>query len=331
MTEQRMDFVKWQRDMLGSVEDSGFTEDDYREQVRKLRILSFHVDRKGENIVSQIDGVIAFVDRRYNGERVMPGDVWLCTAVMSGTVYYVMPLRKITSSMIMGLSDEIRDGIVESLWKSNRTEFVRIFEQRYKEDMYKQAYDQAKQESDEIIAGLKDKVAELSMQVEHSRMLIGGQGSPEEYIVLGSEDEADDGKAPEQAAVTSPKQAEHMSVAQQEDFNPVVGRRTMVSAPGMPEMRVSDTIQWRAPAQRYEVQRLAEETIYSESFIDGKYFVHINPSKRFIVVRKHDYGSAICIDRRIRLDGLGAYSRFDGRCPLMAEYSAKYDGLLIYL
>ena len=79
------------------------------------------------------------------------------------------------------------------------------------------------------------------------------------------------------------------------------------------------------------VESLAEETIYSESFIDGKYFVHINPSKRFIVVRRHDYGSAICINKRIRLDGLGTYSGFIGKCQLMAEYSARYDKMLTYL
>ena len=116
-----------------------------------------------------------------------------------------------------------------------------------------------------------------------------------------------------------------------EEFNPVIGRRTMVSAPGMPEVRVSDQPQNRVSSVKYSVERLSEETIYSESFIDGKYFVHINPSKRFIVVRKHDNGSAIFINKRIRLDGLGSYSGFSGKCQLMAEYSSRYDGLLIYL
>lgn len=328
MTEGRRDFLEWQRDMASKVEDSGFTETDYREQIRKLRILGFHIDRKGENIVSEIDGTIVFVDRKYSGEKVMVGDVWLCSAVMVGMVYYAMPLKKITSSMIMGLSDDIRDGIIDALWKSNRAEFVKIFEQRYKEDVYQQAYNQAKEESQAIIAGLEDKVSSLSKQVEHSRMILGSQESPEDYIVLGSEEDAELENVTTQVVPVYEPASVQMP---REDFNPVIGRRSMVSAPGMPEVRVADQLPWRVPTQRYVVERLAEETIYSESFIDGKYFVHINPSKRFIVVRKHDYGSAICINRRIRLDGLGAYSNFGGRCQLMAEYSARYDGMLIYL
>ena len=31
MTEGRMDFMDWQRDMSNAVESSGFTQDDYRE------------------------------------------------------------------------------------------------------------------------------------------------------------------------------------------------------------------------------------------------------------------------------------------------------------
>ena len=326
MTEERMDFMDWQRDMSNAVEFSGFTQDDYREQVRRLKVLGFHIDRKGENIVSEIDGVIVFIDRKYSGEKVLAGDIWLCSATMVGMVYYAMPLKKITSSMIMGLSDEIRDQIIDALWRSNRSEFERIFEQRYKEDVYKQAYSQAKEENQTIIAGLKSTIDDLTKQVEHSRILIGGMESSEDYIVLGSEDVTETSK--EDPGI---QQVQEVVQAPAEEFNPVIGRRTMMSAPGMPEVRVADQFQCRPPSMKYVVERVSEETIHSESFIDGKYFVHINPSKKFIVVRKHDYGSAICINKRIRLDGLGAYSGFSGRCQLMAEYSVRYDGLLIYL
>ncbi len=174
MTEERQDFMDWQRDMTSTVESNGFTQDEYREQVRRLKVLGFHIDRKGENIVSEIDGVIVFVDRKYNGEKVLAGDVWLCSTTMKGMVYYAMPLKKITSSMIMGLSDEIRDQIINALWRSNRAEFERIFEQKYKEDVYNQAYTRANEENKTIIDGMQSKIDDLTKQVEHSRMLIGG-------------------------------------------------------------------------------------------------------------------------------------------------------------
>ena len=99
----------------------------------------------------------------------------------------------------------------------------------------------------------------------------------------------------------------------------------------MPEVKILDQFRGRVPLVKYTVERILDETISSESFIDGKYFVHINPSKKVIIVRKHDYWSAICINGKIRLDELGVGSGFSGRCQLMAEYSVRYDGLLIYL
>ena len=129
-----MDFEDWRMSSADEYGVRGIDREAYREAVSKLHVLSFHIDRKGENIVSEIDGVIAFIDRNYYGETVSPGDVWLCSAVLWNTVYYVKPLKKITSSMIMGLSDEIREGVIASLWKTNRREFEKIFEERYKEE-----------------------------------------------------------------------------------------------------------------------------------------------------------------------------------------------------
>ena len=327
---ERLDFQDWQREMLEVVNDNGFSENDYHEQVRKLKILGFHVDRKGENIVSEIDGTIVFVDRKYNGEKVLAGDIWLCSAVMVGMVYYALPLKKITSSMVLGLSDTIRDDIVDALWRKNRPEFIRIFEQNYKQGIYNQAYNQAKSESEGIIAELEDRIDMLTKQVEHSRMVIESKGSPEDFIILGSDEPSDESDVRPVSEAVSVLEAEPAQTLR-EEFNPVIGRKSMLSAPGMPEVTVSEQVQRRVPVQKYDVERLTEETIYSESFIDGKYFVHVNPSKKFIMVRKHDYGSAICINKRIRLDGLGSYFGFGGRCKLMAEYSVRYDGLLIYL
>lgn len=314
--------------MEEAVGEAGFDTDVLHDQLKKLRILGFQEDRKGENIVSVIDGTIVFVDRKYSGENVAVGDIWLCSVTRYDTVYYAMPLRRITSSMIMGLSDEIREGIVNSLWASNKRDFEKIFEQRYREETYRQAYEKAREENEGIIAGLNARVLELTEQVEHSRMVIEAHAeSEEDFIVLGSEEPEDvtSGDVPASSV------AAQTHIQQEDDFNPVVGRRTMLSAPGMPEVRVQDQPQRQALSQRYVVERVTEETIQSDAFIDGKYFVHISPSRRFIVVRKHDYGQAICVNGRIRLEGLGNYSGFTGRCHLRAEYSSRFDGLMVYL
>ena len=48
-------------------------------------------------------------------------------------------------------------------------------------------------------------------------------------------------------------------------------------------------------------------------------------------MRRHEFGSALCIDQRIRLDGLGELSLFTEKVKLVAEYNQKYDGILVYL
>ncbi len=99
---EKKDFIDWQRDMQDSLEGAGFTKDDYREVVRKLHVLLFHIDRKGKNIVSHINDMITFVDRGYVGERILEGDVWLCSEEFHN-VYCATSFKKITSSMIMGV------------------------------------------------------------------------------------------------------------------------------------------------------------------------------------------------------------------------------------
>ncbi len=118
--------------MQYSLEGAGFTKDDYCEMVRRLHVLLFHIDHKGDNIMSHINGTIVFMDRGCMRKRVLEGDLCLCSAELRNNVYYAMSLKKITSSMIMGFSDDIRERIVNSLWVSNRQEFVKVFIDRYR-------------------------------------------------------------------------------------------------------------------------------------------------------------------------------------------------------
>lgn len=275
--------------------------------------------------MSNIDGTIVFVERGYSGERVAAGDVWLCSVRFQNTVYNAMPLKKITSSMIMGLSDEIRETVIDSLWKSNRKEFEKIFEERFREEMYQRAVKEIKETDRAIIDGLQAKVADLEKQVEHSRMVIGQMAAgPEEGIVLTSDPVVEGEETLDPVPAPRPEpQAERPQ-------GHWMGSQA-VHAPGMPEMRFGEQPPSTVQHRSYRVERTGEETIRCDEFEDGKYFVHINPSKRFLVIRNHDYGSAICVGGRIRLEGLGSYASFSGTCQLMAEYNPRYDGVLVYL
>ena len=102
-------------------------------------------------------------------------------------------------------------------------------------------------------------------------------------------------------------------------------------APGIPEMRYVDVPGMTKVNHHFVIERVAPETLRCEGFPDGKYFVHISPKKNILVIRKHEFGSALCIDQRIRLEGLGELSPFTEKVRLVAEYNQKYDGILVYL
>ena len=50
-----------------------------------------------------------------------------------------------------------------------------------------------------------------------------------------------------------------------------------------------------------------------------------------LTIRPNEFGSALCINRRIRLKGLGRLSPFTEKKKLVAEYNEKYEGLMVYL
>ncbi len=303
----------------------------YEEAVKKLYVLRFGLDARKENIVSSIGGVIAFIDRKYNGEAVGEGDVWFCSGTLWNNVYYVMPLRKITSAMIMGLGEGIRNEVIDTLWKANKREYERIFEDRFRETLYKQAQEEAKSRNQGIIDSLQEKIKDLERRLEQSRMVIDGKGSSDAGGVELFSEGMEPAGAPEAPARVQYVVQAPAAEGCEAQFDPHSVYGQCVIAPGMPEMRFPEGMKKAAGKVKCTVSRLSPETIQSDAFADGKYFVHINPSHKFIVVRRHDYGSAICIDHKIRLDGLGTYSSFKERCTLMAEYDDRYGGIIIHL
>ncbi len=328
--EEKRNLLDYQREL--GLTGYSIDRDVYEDAIKKLYVLRFGLDARRENIVSSINGIIAFIDRKYNGEAVAEGDVWFCSGTLWNNVYYVMPLRKITSSMIMGLGDDIRNEVIDTLWKANKREYERIFEDRFKETLYKQAQDEAKSRNQSIIDSLQDRIKDLERQLEQSRMVIDGKGrSDDGGVELFSEgmepSTASEALSRVQYAVQAPVATE----ARQEPFDPHTVYGQCAVAPGMPEMRLTDGMRQPVGKVKCTVFRLTPETIQSDAFVDGKYFVHINPSHKFLVVRRHDYGSATCIDHKIRLDGLGTYSSFTEKHKLMAEYDDRYGGIIIHL
>ncbi len=73
MTEERYEFNEWVRNNTEPDEEMDAVEEEY---TRKLHILSFYIDKKGINIISQLNGIYVFVDRNYTN-AVAAGDTWI--------------------------------------------------------------------------------------------------------------------------------------------------------------------------------------------------------------------------------------------------------------
>ena len=71
--------------------------------------------------------------------------------------------------------------------------------------------------------------------------------------------------------------------------------------------------------------------LFSESFEDGRYFVHVSPNRKIMLIRRHDDGGVFCVNHQLMIQDLERLSAFSERKELKAEYSQKYNVILVHL
>lgn len=313
------DLLDLQREAIksGELENT----DAYRNVMSRLHVLHFHLDRKyGTNIVSELKGTIVFIDNKYYGESIRPDEVWLCSVEFSlNNVFYAMPLKKITSSVLMGLGEGVRKEIVDGLWNSNRMLFEEEFRERYFEEAYQRGSKDATERAEDRIAGLVSRIEELEEELAGTRMMLQGAPGPTDvWIELSSDDSPATVETPRVTAEEVPRPSP-----------PTPLFRSSLRTPGMPEIHRPESENERE-RRVVRVERFSHTEIRCEELADGRYFVHITPSCGYLVIRPNPHGSAYCKDHVIRLDHLERLAPFDGRRELVGEYPV-YGGLMIPL
>ena len=337
-SNEAMDFLDLKNTFGPIIEPEGFDTNDMVKEIKKLCILSFFLDKKGTNTIARAsDGRIVFVDRDHLNQ-VAVGDVWLCSILESGLVYYATPLKKITAATAMDFSPELRKEIVESLYKTNMPSFKREFERKYREEIYNKALEESETKHQDIIESLKRRIEDLSNQLNQSMVVIESRRSEamepeEEEILLGE-------GYPGDAAPQSPQDEEEIMLGAAERTSPqpvpayvpqALFTNNVQGAPGLPEMLNISTPQRQEVQREIHVERLDGNTLYCDQFPDGKYFVHINMSKKFLLIRYNSFGQVVCINHRMVLDGLEEISSFVGQKRLVSQMNQRYGGLLVYL
>lgn len=281
----------------------------------RLHVLKFHMDRRGENIVSEIDRTIVFVNPGYVGDWPEVGEIWFCNVIPHNNVYWADPLIRVNSALLMGLDERIRNEMFSALWQTNRKEFEKVFEDRYRQAALETAKEQLEAAHREEVESLKRRISELESTVAQDRILLSTRREDDE-IELSSDEEV-----PAEIAARPERQ---------EEYVPQIPRTYRQPAPGVPEMMRSPQYVEDVPELSFKVTRITPNCISSPSFTDSKYFVHISPNGKYLLVRPNPHGNAICINRCISVGGLGDLAPGPNK-ELVAEYSQRYGGMLIYL
>ena len=327
MSDQKMDFREWQAGQKFDGDDgSSELVKDYSE---RLHILTFGLDRKGTSIVSQISGRIVFVDRDFQYE-VAIGDTWVCKLSEGNNCSYAVPLIKVTLNEILNFNENLRENVLSTLWKKHGSDLKIIFENRYKTELQNKIAEELKADYDEKLARAMKERDELENELRQTRFQLevqstSMQSGADEYILLGSDDvPSADAKATaslEEARQTSPETSERYPV---QNATAVPSQAPVQRGP--PQIKRTEPV-----TQKFEVERTGPDTIRSPSFTDNRYFVHISPDYKLLVIRPNEDGNVYCIGNAIRLKDLGLVSGFTVKKFLVAEYSELYKGMLVRL
>ena len=325
MSDQKIDFIDWQAQ---NRQDDEITEAENK-YVSELVVLTFNIDKKGINIISTHNGQIVFVDK-YATYDVSAGETWVCRITSKNyTVEYAMPLLKLTLSEVMNFNEQLRENILNILWKRNRSELTEMLEGRIRNEVQSKLLEESRQSQEaeirklnETIDHLQKELHETKFQLESKKEIVPKQ---EEFILLTSQPAT---AAQTPAEAVSEDTDEEISLSS--EFVPP--RASVVQSVVQPQQRGIPQIKRAiAPPVRYDVERIGEDSLRSPSFTDNRYFVHISPDYHTLIIRPNDEGPVYCIDHVIRLSGLGLVSSFVQRKYLPAEYSEIYEGMLVRL
>ena len=336
-SSERVNLLDLQSKFAPAIESEGHNVNELAREIKKLRILVFDLDReKHRNIVSWCERRIVFVESDYIGQ-VAIGDVWLCSLVEYGNVYYATPLKKITAATAMDFSEEMRAQIIDGLWNANKNYYKKEFEQKYRDEVYKKAIEESDSKYSDIIETQKRKIEDLTNQLNQSMVVLesrhlDSQNYEEEEVLLGFDEPTAPAEAAEDEDEVLLGTSIEIPAVRETHAPPALFTENVQGAPGLPEMPSPANVRRQeTSAKEVHVERIDANTLYSDSFPDGKYFVHINMSKKFLLIRFNPFGQVVCVNHRMVLDGLGDISSFASPKKLVSQMNQRYDGLLVYL
>lgn len=248
---------------------------------------------------------VVFPDAKRLGGSIKVGDSYFCELSEyhpdSGpSVYYANPIIKVDASYLFDLRPEQMDRLIAALEKTTQGKLLdqaRAAIRLELETASRVRLDALQTERDEARSQADSVKAELAREVAAGKSL---QGEVATLNALLKETQANQKEEPD----LDPQSSQPLT-----NWPPAV----------IEEIGATSVLRPRA------------EQIESPYFKEGRYFVHVAPNRKLILVRPRKEGNLVAVGRRITIPGLSVLRPFDFPERLPAAYDSRSEGLLVDL
>ncbi len=227
------------------------------------------------------------------GSSITPG-AWVVSLRMEKNRYFAAPLHKISPAYLHELTEGQRKEVLDALWEEHRDAIVHYFGEKLDSDTdarVQVAVAEVRSEYEEQIRFLKAENADLEDRCNIDKAYIAS--------LRGMLEELRD-----------------VRPAPPEEKDPGEDGLVRLDAPDLGKVKVV---------------RTGPKTLKSQYFKAPKYFAHISKDLSILVIREHEFGTAVVFGDTLVLSGLETVSDFAGECEMDARYDPVRDGLVIRL
>ncbi len=288
--------------------------------VESLELLTFfkNPDKMRTDPVARhpLDGLIVFPDKRKQGAVIKPGETYFCEVTThdtsaGSTIHYANPVVRVDPSFMFDLRPDQVGRLVDALLETSKEpllEQARAQIRAQVERAVKADMDGLGRERDEARAALDEARASLGRAGEEvARLRLEAIGLAERVRELEARDGA--GAAPPSTAGAAAPPAAAAAP-------PTSGGVAWPQVEG-PE------------ALAFPVHRPSPEHLESTRLSYGRYFVHVSPDRRVLLVRPHPDGNLPAVGGRLSVPSLGLLRPFSGPEDLAARTDPRTGGLLV--
>ncbi len=277
-------------------------------------ILVFRKNPRNTGLISDYNRIMVFPDAGYGGLEIQEGEPYICIMSMyeAGGVYYAKAVRKVDVNILMECDRNIKNEMISVLWKRNRAQFEKGFEEKYLGELQARIEEELRGRHETELKAREDANAALREEIRILKNELASRPGRSE-IGLGSEE----------------------TVLTSFDGGEAAPPRTVPSSPASPAVGRArrDPMEPKGDAREYTVV-IQGGRLSCDALRNGRYHVHVSPDMRTMLIRPDEEGTVYAFDSGMSIDRLGeVYGSSDPleRNYLKAEYSERYGGMLVHL